>query len=968
MNSPASAAFEVVHALPGRLRLRSSALDGNPSLAAKLRRALTQTAGILHAEANSVTGTVLIQYDLAGEESAVMQRITEAMEVSQGKRAPATPRWWTLEPSQVCESLSVSRIGLTHAEAEARRSRFGSNRLGTTTQASGLRLLWNQLNSLPVALLVASASISLVGGALIDAALIAAVIAANATIGVVTEANADRIIRRVAEQGAGTVLVRRDGMPRELDPAEVVTGDILVLSPGMLIPADARVLDSNGLSVDESTLTGESLPADKNFPALADADAALADRTNMVFAGTLVAGGHGTALVVAVGVATELGQISAAIGGAEQRTTPLQRQLARLGMGLTGVSVLSSAGVIGLGVLRGATVFEMLPIATALAVAAIPEGLPTTGTVILARGLRQMQQQGAVIRHLAAVETLGSLTAICFDKTGTLTQNRMSVSRIALDGQQIDVDDAAFLDDGKPIDPCGSPVLATLLRIAVICNESDVNGTAHAQVLNGSSTELALLMTAMHAGLDIGRLRAEFPMCDREGRSETRRYMISTHESQHGRLVAAKGNPNDILDLCASYAEEAGTLALTEERRSAIRARNDAMAADGLRVLGFAWQPSEQQDGKFIWLGMIGLSDPLRPGIRPVIDTLHGAGIRTVMLTGDQARTAHSIGREAGIAAEPRVLDDVATLPAAALLQAVEHADAFARITPLDKLRVVEALKDAGQVVAMIGDGSNDAPALRAADLGVAMAANGTALARETADVLLTRDDLATMVVAVRQGRAIYANIRKSLRFLVGTNASEIMLTLAAVGLGIPIPLNAMQLLWINLLTDVAVAVALGYELPEPDLMTQKPRDPAAPILDGAESRRLALVGGLYGASALGAHLYGLARHGGTGGGIGFSALIGAQLLDGFASRSDQTPSWMMPPNRPLRTTTAGLLGLQGGLMLSPAGRNLLGLAAFDWLDLAVVLAGSVLPYLLVELSKPAMRHRPSGTAALDSA
>jgi P-type Ca2+ transporter type 2C len=974
----AASAFEVVHALPGRIRLRLPAIDADPLLAQRVRRALMETAGLRHAEANPVTATILVRYD-GTDEVSVLGRVTEAIEVAEGKRAPVIPRWWVLNPAEVCDKLSVSRLGLSTTEADARRGRFGENRLSDAEAPSGLALFLGQLNSLPVLLLAASAAVSFIGGALIDAALIAAVVTANATIGAVTEAKANRIIRGIAEQGAGKVLVKRDGGVRELDPEEVVTGDILVLAPGMLVPADARVLDSAGLSVDESAMTGESLPVAKTVDTLAQPDAALADRTNMIFAGTLIASGHGVAVVVAVGAATELGHISAAIGTSEHRATPLQRQLARLGMGLTGVILLSSVGVVGLGLLRGRACWDMLRIAGALAVAAIPEGLPTTATVILARGLRQMQQQGVLVRHLTAVETLGSVTAICFDKTGTLTQNRMAVSRIAFNGVQIDVDDEGFRRGEQEIDPRDSHVLATMFRVAVLCNESEVNGEAHAQVLNGSSTEMALLLAAMQAGLDIAEVRSEFPVRHLEERSETRRYMTTMHNAPEGPLLAAKGNPDDILDLCDTYAEEDGSPTLDDARRAAIRARNESMSQDGLRVLGFAWRSPGHPTAGLVWLGMIGLSDPLRPGIRPVLEAFHGAGIRTVMLTGDQAGTARSIASAAGISTAPRVLDGVATMQPAALADAAGRADAFARITPTDKLRVVQALQDAGQVVAMTGDGSNDAPALRAADVGVAMAANGTVLARETADILLARDDLATMVVAVRQGRTIYANMRKALKFLVGTNASEIMLTLTATGLGIPAPLNAVQLLWLNLLTDVAVAVALGYEPPEPDLMMQPPRDPAAPILDGADYRRLALRGGLYGASALGAHLYGLARYGGTGGGIGFSTLIGAQLLEGLAGRSDASPNWAMPPNRPLRNTVIGLLGLQAAASLTPASRGLLGLAAFDLLDLAVVAVGSVLPYLAVEFGKAGARvpergegvgllgpHRPAADSAVD--
>jgi Ca2+-transporting ATPase len=914
---------------------------------------LAEWTGCVRAEANAVTGNLLVVTSLPVSQESIRQRIKWAWAVACGHAEPNQPNWWRLTPEETASRLSTSCTGLTNAEAADRLAKFGPNRLTSTEQPGTLQLLLRQFRSLPSLLLTGSAVASLLTGGVFDAALIASVVAANAAIGFVTEQRAARIIEGFVSHGSGMALVRRNGEAGEIPAGSVVPGDVLLLMPGMIVPADARIIEAQDLVADESMLTGESAPVSKSIDRLTDPELPLAERSNMVFSGTLILAGQGLALVVSIGRSTEVGQINAAVAETESPKTPLQRRLEALELGITALSFAAAGAVFGLGMLHGQAIGEILPTAIALAIAAIPEGLPTTATVILARGLREMQRQGALIRRLDAVETLGSVNAICFDKTGTLTQNRMAVSVIAFDSERLVMREGRIYRDGMTVDPSSLPTLLLLMRLAVLCNESEIASSTQHQILNGSSTENALLLAAVQAGIDTDEVRDAFPLIDTQGRTEHRRYMATRHGTSAGVFLAVKGSPDDVLELCEFCEEPDATLELTEQRRDSIRASNREMAARGLRVLGFAYHPDSADDPDgLIWVGMIGLSDPLRPDMQDVIADFHRAGIRTVMITGDQAATARSIAYDLALSPHLRVTDGIGSMSEAILREASAQSDVFARITPVDKLRIVQALQSTGQVIAMTGDGSNDAPALRAADIGVALGADGTTIARETADLVLAGDDLGTMVVAVSQGRAIYANLRKSVHFLVGTNSSEILLTLAATAIGLRQPLNPAQLLWINLLTDIAIAVSLGFEPPEADLMACPPRDPQEPIIGASDAKRLATKGALFSASALAAHLYGLARYGTNGGGIGFLTLLGAQLLDGLSSRSQTQPVWKLPPNPSVRNSLIGILALQTAAALVPATRRLLGIATLDWADLGIIAAGSIAPFLTVELAK----------------
>ena len=935
----------VLHdAVPGRLRVRLSGLR-SADRARRLERALLGSGGLHRATASPETRSVLVVGDAALNPTTLLGKIERAWEIACGRMQSPEPAWWNLEPYEAAALLETGTTGLSSGEASARLARFGRNALQPAEEPSGLQLLLNQFRSLPSLLLMGSAIISMLTGGLFDAALIAGVITANAAIGFLTERRAMRIIHGFVQHATGLALVQRDGSPVEVQADRIVPGDLLLLTAGTAVPADARLMETRDLVIDESMLTGESQPVSKCTDVLADPATPMAERRNMAFGGTLVLSGEAIAVVVATGYLSEIGRIQAAVSETRHPATPLQRRLVGLELGLTLISFAAAAAVFGLGLLHGQSVLQLLPTAAALAIAAIPEGLPSAATVILATGLREMQRQGVLIRRLDAVETLGSVTAICFDKTGTLTQNRMAPVLLAFPDQELTIRDGVFRNGPTVIEPNTAKPLLLLLQVAVLCNESDLeSGHAH-HVLNGSSTENALLRLAIEAGIDVAALRQTHTLIETEARTEQRRFMRTRHE---GNFVAIKGNPEDVLALCDDVLLTDGSTPLSEQLRDDISAQNQSMASRGLRVLGFA----HERSGVMTWLGMVGLADPLRPDMPSIIRTFQTAGIRTVMVTGDQAATAGAIAAELHLSDQAQVTDGIATLSAADLESEAAASNVFARITPTEKLRIVRAFQESGEIVAMAGDGSNDAPALRAADIGVALGGEGTAIAREAADVVLAGDDLSTMVIAVRQGRAIYANLRKSVHFLVGTNSGEVLLALAASALGMRQPLTPAQLLWINLLTDVAIAISLGFEPPESDLMAQAPRDPAEPIIGPANARWLAAKGSLFAASALGAHMIGVARHGPGGGGLGFLTLLGAQLLDGLASRSQTQPAWNLPPNRYLTASLLGIAGLQVVAGLVPAVRGILGIGAFGVTDALVIGSGSLAPYLVSELAK----------------
>lgn len=969
---------EVVHAvLPGRARLMVSRLRGNPALQRELEAQLPKRTGIHAATASRFSGNVVVLFDARIAVTEIVGAVEGVLnghptpsgtacmpgDAISGGDATAAVAWHTTPVPAVLDRFGTSPSrGLSGVQVAALRARHGANILPAPTGRPALSLLLEQVSSLPVMLLLGSTVISLATGAPMDAALVLAVIAANAAIGFVTMRRGERLIRSLADFVPPPVRVVRDGAAGAVPAGEIVPGDLLLLSPGTIVAADARVVESIELAADESALTGESLAVGKTSAPVA-ATAPLAERTSMVHRGSTIAAGRGKAVVTATGLATELGHIQLLAATARPPPTPMERQLGQLGRALAIASLLACGGVFGVGLLRRYDALTMLTTSVALAVAAVPEGLPTVATVTLALGVRRMRDLNVLVRRLDAIETLGAVNVVCFDKTGTLTQNRMAVRRFVAGGRLFRLDEQAIVAVGEDGAQVGRADLHRLLHAAVLCND--------AQPPEGSPTELALLEAARTAGIDPRVLRAACPAEARIDRSAHRRYMRTTHSTPLGRLTAVKGSPAEVLALCSRHLVHGREVPLLSDDRVRIEAENDAMAADGLRVLGFA-AGTAADDGPdtppdLVWLGLAGMADPVRPGMSELMRLLHQAGIETVLITGDQSMTAYAIAKELDLSGgQPIAILDgpyIDAMPAETLAGVAPRAHVFARVSPAHKLQIVQALQRAGKVVAMTGDGINDGPALRAADIGVAMGRDGTDAAREMADVVLADDNLATLAVAIREGRTIHRNIKKAVRFLLSTNLSEMFLASVSVALAAGQPLVPAQLLWLNLVSDVAPALALGMEQAEPDVLQQAPRDTHAPVFAGHEAGRLAMEGTLLGASMFAAHLYGVGRFGGpNGGGVGFLACTFAQLLHGWSSRSPSPLiATSLPPNRHLTLALGGLGAVQALAALIPATRRGLGLARPDVPTLGVIGLAAIVPFLLNELLKgawPAARER----------
>jgi Ca2+-transporting ATPase len=910
------------------------------------------------------------------------------------------PSWYGQEGDRVLAAFHSSAAGLSTKAAEDALQRYGPNLLPEVPPRSQWAIWVAQFRSLPVALLTVAAAIAYFTGGPTDALVILGVVLINGVIGYATESQSDRIIRSLEHLSSPTAWVRRKGDVVELEAAAVVPGDILVLRPGSLVVADGRLIEAQSLSVDESALTGESLPVGKAIEPLPQPHLPLADRANMVYRGTLVTGGQGLAVVVATGATTEMGQIQALVGQSSHPPTPMEQQLDQAGSQLVWISSAVCAVVFGLGLWRGYAPLEMLTTAVALAVAAVPEGLPAVATTTLALGILAMRRQRVLIRRLDAVETLGSLQTLCLDKTGTLTANRMAVVELHTDHTHLTLSDGASpLPEVIPPGP-----LHTLLRMVVLCNESEVVDGNPQPTFTGSSTENALLAVAHQAGIDISALRQTYPQSAIRHRSAQRNVMATRHSIPTGGwLVAVKGSPLELLARCEvmldsprlpaltasrsleilnpqdpedDWTREATThwlpdmqdpIPLTSDQRQAIVAENERMAQAGLRVLGVAYGYSSQKDDwvetPLVWLGLVALADPLRPGVAETIAAFHRAGIATVMVTGDQRATAAALGQalNLGQGQDLLVLDatELAHLSATDAPAHLQEVQVFARISPADKLQVVQALQRSGQVVAMTGDGINDTPALKVAEVGIAMGHSGTDAAREVADVILQDDNLETLVVAVAQGRTIYSNIRKAVHFLLATNLSEIIVMFAGISLGLGAPLNALQLLWLNLVTDIFPGLALALEPAASEVLTQPPRPTTEPLIQPAAFRRMVLEATVIAASALAAYGYALQAYGigAQASTVGFMALTLGQLLHALVCRSRQRHLFRRPalaPNRYLGLALILSITLQFLALFVPALGRLLHIVPLCPVDAMVVTLAALLPVAINETTKPA--------------
>ena len=791
--------------------------------------------------------------------------------------------WYRQETTEVIESLATDgQAGLTPAEAQRRLAEHGPNELVERGLKSPWLILWEQLTGLMVLILIVAAVVSGALGDWKDAIAILAIVVLNAVLGFSQEFRAEKAMAALKQLAVPTVKVRRGGHVVEISASELVPGDIVLLETGGLVPADGRLLESVNLRVEEAALTGESEPVEKHARVLDRPELTVGDRLNMVYMGTVVTYGRGVAIVTATGMDTELGRIAELIQTVEREPTPLQRRLEQLGKGLAVAALGIVAVVFILGLLRGEDWQLMLLTAISMAVAAVPEGLPAVVTIALALGAQRMLKRQALIRKLPAVETLGSVTVICSDKTGTLTENRMTVTVLDVLGetQQVDtllrrgipVADAELLPGERP----SVRSLGLLAKAAALCNDASLEPTPEGgyQAV-GDPTEGALVVAAAELGLVKSELDLRWPRVGEVPFTSERKRMTTVHrvgvtsdETDApwccGTYVAfAKGAVDSLLDISERVWSGDEDLPLNDELRERILDANDRLAGQGQRVLGVAFRPLYEEpdpadeaglERAMTFIGLVGMIDPPRPEVREAVAMAKSAGIRPVMITGDHPLTAQQIAWELDIAADGKPLTgrDLSAMAADDLEGVVEQVSVYARVSPEHKLKIVRALQDRGQIVAMTGDGVNDAPALKKADIGVAMGITGTDVSKEAADMVLLNDNFATIVAAVKEGRTIYDNIRKFIKYTLSSNAGEIWVMLLAPLAGMPLPLLPLQILWINLVTDGLPGLAMGVEPPEPDTMNRPPHHPQESIFGRGLGRHVLWVGLLMGLVSLG--------------------------------------------------------------------------------------------------------------------
>jgi Ca2+-transporting ATPase len=929
-------------------------LAGNHAAAAKVSAGLATLVGVRTIQTNPGTGSVLVTY----APPADVRSLAEAIGMlSSGRELRRSRRHVTLSAAaapdgEVCasgHSMTAEAVleilgagyetGLDPIEAERRLAVHGPNALPRAEPRSILSLVVEQVTTLPVELLGVSAVLSLATGGLADALAILAVVTANAGIATATERKAERTILSLSQEDPRPARVIRGGAELRLPAAALVPGDVIVLEPGMAIPADARLIEADDVSANEAALTGEALPVHKRADLVLPDQTLLAERLNMVYRGTSLTSGRGLAIVTATGLATEIGRIQALVGSVRPPETPIQRQLGEVEKELVLINGAICAAVFGIGLLRGEGLVPMLRTAISLAVAAIPEGLPAVATTSLAVGIQEMRKRDVLVRKIDAVETLGAVEVVALDKTGTLTDTAMVSCACHIDGRLVPVDAVSPEEHS----PAQLSLMRRLFEIAALTSDATERVENGEIRVEGTPTESALVRAALALEIDLSGSRSAAPVIDRALRGEGRKRVSTLHaRAGGGTFLAVKGDPIEVLARCRRRETSNGPIALDDAAREAILGANQRMAGDALRVLAVAWKPEggdPRAETDLVWLGLVGLSNPVRPGVRRSLEVLHGAGIRTVMITGDQSATAYAIARrlDLGNGTDVRVLEagQIRGMEPDILAALAQNAQVFARVSPADKLAIVQALQKKGRIVAMTGDGINDGPALKAADVGIAMGAAGADVAREVADIVLATDDLTGIIEAVRLGRAAYANIRKVLRFLVSTNASESLLMLGGSVAGLGEPLNPLQLLWINLMTDVAPALALGLEPPEPDVLDESPNDPGAPIFTHGDFRHVLREGSIIGGAALaGLALAGRGQRAadshGVGNTIAFHGLTLAQLMHSYACRSHQGGLKALPEmrrNGKLDWAVAGGFALQAGAQVLPPVRRLLGLA-----------------------------------------
>lgn len=741
---------------------------------------------------------------------------------------------WMIENQSIEKILKeweTSQDGLNKEEAEIRLERDGRNELKAAKPPTLGQRIFEQLREPMTIILLVAMIVSTILREYSDVVIIACVILINLTVGLVQQGKAERALSALQKMSSPTALVRRDGVVEEIESAELVVGDWVELEAGRIIPADLRLVETADLSVEESALTGESVPVQKDAEAEIKEKAALGDQINMGFMSTIVTYGRGAGVVAATGKQTEIGKISTMIESKEEGLTPLQKRLADLGKILGIGTIIICVLLFGIAYLQKRDMVEMLMTAISLAVAAVPEGLPAVVTIVLAIGVQKMVKENSIVRRLPAVETLGAVSVVCTDKTGTLTQNVMSIRSIYENQKLIPMNEASMEENED------------LIRGMVLCCDASVEGDHRI----GDPTELALVDMGLLLDIQKSDLDKKFPRVDERPFDSDRKLMTTVHQIEEGFVAYTKGAVDVLIDRCTSIASEKEQRTLTEDDRSQILSAASQMSKQALRVLALAKrEDKEVSEESLSFVGLVGMMDPPREEAKPAVERLLKAGVATVMITGDHRDTALAIARELGIAQEEEQCmtgQEVEEMEAAELEKRVETVRVFARVSPEHKVRIVEAFRASGKIVSMTGDGVNDAPSLKSADIGVAMGITGTDVAKNAADMILTDDNFTTIEKAVEEGRGIYHNIRKTVLFLLSSNLGEVVAMFAAIVLGLPVPLLAVHILWVNLVTDTLPALALGTDGKPKGLMKKPPRDPKASLFADGGGMNIILYG-----------------------------------------------------------------------------------------------------------------------------
>lgn len=892
--------------------------------------------------------------------------------------------WYKQEKEEIIKKLGTNmEKGLTDLEVEKRLEKYGTNEFMEKPKESFFSKLINQFSDFLVLILIVAALFSISIGETRDSIVILAIVLINAMLGIYQEGKAEKALEALREMSSPTAKVIRNGHLDVIATSNLVPGDLVILEAGDIVPADIRLMESSNLKIDEASLTGESIPVEKNSHKVYEDDIPLGDRENMAYMSTVITYGRGKGIVVETGHNTEIGKIAKEIQSYDEELTPLQKKLDELGKYLGVITIIVCIIVFMLGIFRGRRIMEMFMVAVSLAVAAIPEGLPAIVTIVLALGMNKMVKRNAIVKKLSAVETLGSITVICSDKTGTLTQNEMTVTKIFAGNRIYDVSGVGYNPSGefylagRKIEVNHIKDLKKLLSIGVLANDADISKASGLFKVIGDPTEGALITLGYKGKMFKKDMNEAYPRIGEIPFDSERKMMTTFHKNYvQGKIVSfTKGAPDIIINRCKYIYNGGVKKTLTDTLRRKVLDVNNSFAKDALRVLALAYREydsmpndlsSDNIEKDMIFVGLVGMIDPARPEAKDAIRKCKEAGIKPIMITGDYKETAFAISKALGIAnsmKEVVVGNELEEMSDVELKEVVKNTSVYARVTPEHKVRIVSALKANGEIVAMTGDGVNDSMALKRADIGISMGITGTDVAKSTAEVILTDDNFASIVAAVEEGRIIFSNIRKFVFFLLSCNIGEIIIVFASILYNLPIPLLPIQLLWLNLVTDSFPALALGMEKGEEDIMRLKPKEPDSPIIDGYMMVDIIVQSLAIGFTSLFAYVWAIrafpdsltkART------ITFATLIVAELLRAYSSRSERHLLFEIGifsnPTMIYATSLSFLLLL--GVIYIPFLQPVFHTVSLGLIDWGIILSFAFFPLLISELYKASFIKR----------